>query len=74
MASIDGVVREAVEDAAWAPSVHNTQPWRFSVRGSRISLRADAAAGRGRPGRPRNADRLRRRAVQPAALIAGVRI
>jgi hypothetical protein len=42
LASIDGVVREAVEDAVWAPSVHNTQPWRFSVRGSRISLRADA--------------------------------
>ncbi|QXJ22639.1 hypothetical protein AGRA3207_003673 [Actinomadura graeca] len=34
--------RRAVEDAIWAPSVHNTQPWRFAVRGSRISLRADA--------------------------------
>ncbi|WP_067461211.1 Acg family FMN-binding oxidoreductase [Actinomadura macra] len=34
--------RRAVEDAIWAPSVHNTQPWRFGVRGSRISLRADA--------------------------------
>ncbi|MFC5744351.1 Acg family FMN-binding oxidoreductase [Actinomadura rugatobispora] len=35
-------VREAVEAAVWAPSVHNTQPWRFAVRGARISLRADA--------------------------------
>ncbi|WP_240810016.1 hypothetical protein [Actinomadura sp. WMMA1423] len=34
-------MRRAVEDALWAPSVHNTQPWRFGVRGSRISLRAD---------------------------------
>ncbi|RFS83530.1 hypothetical protein D0T12_21055 [Actinomadura spongiicola] len=35
------VVRRAVEDAVWAPSVHNTQPWRFGVGGARISLRAD---------------------------------
>ncbi|RSN53396.1 MULTISPECIES: Acg family FMN-binding oxidoreductase [Actinomadura] len=35
-------VRDAVEDAVWAPSVHNTQPWRFGVRGTRISLHADA--------------------------------
>jgi hypothetical protein len=34
-------IRRAVEDATWAPSVHNTQPWRFSVRGSRLSLSAD---------------------------------
>lgn len=34
-------IRLAVEDAAWAPSVHNTQPWTFGVRGSRVSLRAD---------------------------------
>ncbi|MFD0688662.1 Acg family FMN-binding oxidoreductase [Actinomadura fibrosa] len=34
--------RRAIEDAVWAPSVHNTQPWRFGVRGTRISLRADA--------------------------------
>lgn len=45
--------RFAVEAARWAPSVHNTQPWRFGVhhsghhsgqgggQGSRISLRAD---------------------------------
>ncbi|TDC17029.1 hypothetical protein E1284_10745 [Actinomadura bangladeshensis] len=30
-----------MEDAVWAPSVHNTQPWRFGVRGARISLSAD---------------------------------
>lgn len=33
--------RKAVEDAVWAPSVHNTQPWRFALRGTRISLSAD---------------------------------
>ena len=33
--------RKAVEDALWAPSVHNTQPWRFGLRGARITLRAD---------------------------------
>ncbi|WP_030176632.1 Acg family FMN-binding oxidoreductase [Spirillospora albida] len=34
-------IRRAVEDAIWAPSVHNTQPWRFGVRGARIALCAD---------------------------------
>ncbi|MEU8343361.1 Nitroreductase family protein [Actinomadura meyerae] len=33
--------RRAVEDAVWAPSVHNTQPWRFTLEGNRISLSAD---------------------------------
>ncbi|MEU5992415.1 hypothetical protein ABZ806_25875 [Spirillospora sp. NPDC047418] len=33
--------RKAVEDAVWAPSVHNTQPWRFGLHGARISLSAD---------------------------------
>ncbi|MEV0665801.1 Acg family FMN-binding oxidoreductase [Actinomadura luteofluorescens] len=40
-ADIADDIRRAVEDAMWAPSVHNTQPWRFGVRGSRVSLRAD---------------------------------
>ncbi|MEW9527594.1 nitroreductase family protein [Microbispora sp. NPDC049125] len=34
-------VRAAVEAAVWAPSVHNTQPWCFAVRGDEISLRAN---------------------------------
>jgi hypothetical protein len=34
-------IRRAVEDAIWAPSVHNTQPWTFGVHGTRVSLRAD---------------------------------
>jgi len=29
--------------AVWAPSAHNTQPWRFSARGQQISLHADAS-------------------------------
>ncbi|TDC68564.1 hypothetical protein E1200_11210 [Actinomadura sp. GC306] len=33
--------RRAVEDAIWAPSVHNTQPWRFGLAGTRLTLRAD---------------------------------
>ncbi|MEO3867613.1 nitroreductase family protein [Nonomuraea sp. B12E4] len=31
----------AVEAARWAPSVHNTQPWTFSISGEEVSLRAD---------------------------------
>ncbi|NKZ05209.1 hypothetical protein HGB48_15855 [Actinomadura latina] len=33
--------RRAVEEAVWAPSVNNTQPWEFGVHGTRIALRAD---------------------------------
>jgi nitroreductase len=32
-----------VEVAARAPSVHNTQPWRFTVTGQAIELYADAS-------------------------------
>lgn len=34
-------VRAVVEFAALAPSVHNTQPWRFVARGSTIEMCAD---------------------------------
>jgi nitroreductase len=32
-----------IELAARAPSVHNTQPWRFTVTGQAIELYADAS-------------------------------
>jgi len=36
------IVRYVVSRAVWAPSVHNTQPWRFAADGGpRISLHAD---------------------------------
>ena len=35
------VAHFVVNAAAWAPSVHNTQPWRFSHRGRELSLCAD---------------------------------
>ena len=36
------IVEYVVAKAVWAPSVHNTQPWRFTARGQQISLYADA--------------------------------
>src|SRR6185437_16580837 len=36
------IVRYVVSRAVWAPSLHNTQPWRFAADGGpRISLHAD---------------------------------
>src|ERR1700746_3286438 len=37
------IVKYVAARAVWAPSVHNTQPWRFTADGGpRISLHADA--------------------------------
>src|SRR5579859_8271465 len=36
------IARYAVAKAVWAPSVHNTQPWRFTAGAQQISLYADA--------------------------------
>jgi hypothetical protein len=38
----DETARFLVETASWAPSVHNTQPWWFGVRGPTITVHADA--------------------------------
>jgi hypothetical protein len=35
------IVHALVDAASWAPSVHNTQPWWFGTRGSRVTLHAD---------------------------------
>ncbi|MGP4103947.1 Acg family FMN-binding oxidoreductase [Nonomuraea sp. KM90] len=39
--SAEHVLDAAVEAARWAPSVHNTQPWTFSISEEEICLRAD---------------------------------
>ncbi|GAA2213937.1 nitroreductase family protein [Nonomuraea monospora] len=39
--SVKAALDAAVEAARWAPSVHNTQPWTFSVSEEEIGLRAD---------------------------------
>src|SRR5581483_7444461 len=35
------VARRVVAEAIWAPSVHNTQPWRFTVHDHQIGVHAD---------------------------------
>ncbi|MGR6917449.1 Acg family FMN-binding oxidoreductase [[Actinomadura] parvosata] len=40
--TVKEALEAALEAARWAPSVHNTQPWTFSVSGEEIALRADA--------------------------------
>ena len=39
------LLREIVEQAARAPSVHNTQPWRFVTRGDELELWTDPSRG-----------------------------
>jgi hypothetical protein len=38
----DEITALLIDAASWAPSVHNTQPWWFGVRGSRLTVHADA--------------------------------
>jgi hypothetical protein len=36
------IARRVVAEAIWAPSVHNTQPWRFTVHEHQIGVQADS--------------------------------
>ena len=37
----DGIVRRLIDAAGAAPSIHNTQPWRFRVTGDLIEVHGD---------------------------------
>ncbi len=41
--STEDIIRFVVANAVWAPSVHNTQPWRFSAQEHELRLHADEA-------------------------------
>jgi hypothetical protein len=41
MTTMDSVLRTALGAAVWAPSVHNTQPWAFTVEGEEAELRME---------------------------------
>ena len=61
-----------VATAARAPSVHNTQPWRFRIDGDvdRAARRSGPDPDADRSGGPGADDQLRRRAVRAAAWLA----
>ena len=41
--AVEGIAGHVVGEAVWAPSVHNTQPWWFSVDRGGLCLYADPA-------------------------------
>ena len=57
------VIRNAVRLACRAPSLHNSQPWRWVAEGAALQLFADAdrVVCATDQLRPRGVDRLRRR-------------
>ena len=69
-------VEAALAVAVRAPSIHNTQPWRWRARRRRVDAagRSDPAAGGGRSGRALAVGQLRRGAGADRARAAGRRL